>query len=241
MEENNSAANEKAKREKVRLKGARLVKINAVPFTGESLYLSDMLFFSSVKEEKWLNYMAQQGYALTERRLKGYVFMSDKRAAQSYWSVCSLGSPPCSEESEAYIEKRADRGDILVCTSLNFAYFKTPKTGAEDGRLEDALSKRQSLKGLFLFNLFMLLVWLGLTVYHVFHWVYFNAAAVSAVQKTSFLWKNFGFFSPWLGGHPTTPLITLFFILTLVFIPLTAFFLDAYMASRALVKELSVK
>ena len=113
MEENTSKPQEPP----VRIKGLKLAP------SGE--YIADMLFFSPVKEEKWLNRAAKDGFALAGRRLKGYVFIRDENASLYHYSVHSLENPPESPISKAYIEKRGEESGEFICAFINTAYFKT--------------------------------------------------------------------------------------------------------------------
>jgi len=227
----------KAKAEKIKLKGTTLVPIS------ETEYLADVMFLSTVREEKWLNFMAENGYALEERRIKGYVFLHDRKARQNRYSVHCLEAPPEAEVSKAYIESCEKGGAKLICAFLNNVYLKTQASSETSNGilLSGAQSKRRGLKNMFTFCLFMLTFCLGMTIYNILYWVRFDAAAISQEIKAGFILKNFNFLEKWLGKYPSTPILTLFLVLTVIFIPLTAYFLDAYLAARAYEKELRIE
>ncbi len=198
----------------------------------------DKLFFSPVKEEEWLNSMAACGYVLVKRKFSGYIFAVDGYANQFYYSVCSLAAPAESEASQAIIKKRVAMGSDLIYTYGNKAYFRTPvvMTGVCAGITHDSVSKLRHLRGLLAFNASLMFFWLGLLCYNLIYWVRFDSAGVTVTEKTGLLWKFTIDMSAIFGDYPTTPYISLFLVLTVLFIPFTVYFLDQYLYARRLVK-----
>lgn len=198
------------------------------------LYKVDKLFFSSVKEEEWLNLLASKGYVLQKRKLSGYVFAFDASASEYYYSVCVLPAPAESEVSSAVIKERVKNGGELVYTYANKAYFRTDlkKDDAFAGVLSDATSKRRHIRNVFAFNASMLAFWLGLLCYNLIYWVRFDSAGVVDVEKKGVLWDYTIDMSAVFGDYPTTPYISLFLVLTVLFLPSVIYFLDQYLYSR---------
>lgn len=203
----------------------------------------DKLFFSAVKEEEWLNSMAENGLVLAERKLSGYIFTSSPEASKYYYSVCQLPASHESEISRSIISKREGEGSVLLYTYANKAYFatliKNTDAFAFAGVLKDAEGKSRHLGGVLAFNASLLAFWLGLLCYNLIYWVRFDSAGVLVEKKDSLLWKYTIDMSSIFGDYPTTPYISLFIVLAVLCIPFTVYFLDQYLYSRRFVKVVS--
>lgn len=207
----------------------------------KTLYRADKLFFSSVKEEEWLNLLASNGYILVKRKLSGYVFTTSTVAGDYYYSVYNLPASAESEVSQAIIASRIKQGAEVVYTHANKAYFRTfNKNGISvTGIAIDAASKRGHIKRAFLFNSAMLCFWLGLLCYNLIYWVRFDSAGVVTGDKRIPLWDYTIDMTALFGDYPTTPFISLFLVLTVLFIPSTIYFLDQYLYSRCFEKDIA--
>lgn len=207
----------------------------------KSLYKTDKLFFSSVKEEEWLNTLASNGYVLVKRKLSGYVFTASGVAGDYYYSVYNLPANAESEVSTAIINSRVNQGAEVLCTRANKAYFRTSTKNSDgvSGIVTDAASKRGHIKRAFLFNSGMLCFWLGLLCYNLIYWVRFDSAGATVGTNRIPLWDYTIDMTALFGDYPTTPFISLFMVLTILFIPSTVYFLDQYLYSRRFEKDIA--
>ncbi len=78
-------------------------------------------FFSSAKENAWLNVLGQKGYLLVTRTENSYTFDLTQRCL--YYSVEWLDQSPECEESAAYIASYKEKGVELAATYSLWAYF----------------------------------------------------------------------------------------------------------------------
>lgn len=215
------------------------------------------LFFSVINEEKWLNYMALQGYELKERRVTGYCFGLNKAAKGNYFSVkysVSSSTKDClcdvtAEEAAG----RAEKSSKIITTYCTKTYYKTPVGSASEQTddfvpFEDAANKRRQMKYRFAFSFGLLCVFLGLLCYNLMYWIRFNAGWNYAKysggvlhdykDKEHSLWEFTKDLSDKLGAFPCTPHISLFSLFTLLTIPFVIYYFDQYMYSRSFEKQL---
>ncbi len=203
---------------------------------GDGSYMADKLFFSAVKEEEWLCYMASKGYALKGRKFKGYIFDRDANASKYYYSVCLLPAQAETDYAKDYMENKSKHGTSPVCTFSNKAYYRTPVTEKSNGIVNDAVLKYKHLRRAFAFHFGFLLFWLGLLCYNISYWVRFDAAGVT-VEKKAAIWKYTINMTKFFGNYPTTPYISLFICIVILCIPFTVYYLDQFMYSRFFLKR----
>lgn len=201
-------------------------------------FKKNKLCLSPIKEAQWLNSMAQEGMYLESRSVLTYKFSNiDTRPRKTVYSVRFFDTPPSSDVSKKYIDKRIQNGSVLVCTYSNYAYFLTPTDDVET--LADDAKQNRSHIGNFLFLYAgILLLWLGLMCYNIVQWVRFVAAEYTKVNLDDFI-HDFTFdLSGIFGDYKTTSYISLYLMLAIIFIPISVYYFDAYMGARKYEKEL---
>lgn len=204
---------------------------------GENEYKADKLFFSAIKEEEWLNYLASRGYALVGRKFTGYIFQEDKFAGKYYYSVCLLPAPAETDYAESFINSRSDEPSVPVCTFSCKSYQKVLKGGYDDGVVNDAINKGKHLMRAFLVHFGLLMFALGMLCYNMSYWVRFDAAGVDAITSNT-IWKLAINLSTLFGSFPTTPYISICMVLVIAFIPFTVYYFDQFMYSKSFVKRI---
>ncbi len=80
------------------------------------------IFFSKIKERKWLDEMGDEGYLLTKIKDSKYYFShSDERKYK--YSIEFLDMPPQSQKAEEYYIELEKSGIKPILTSGNWVYF----------------------------------------------------------------------------------------------------------------------
>lgn len=207
---------------------------------GENEYKVDKLFFSAVKEEEWLNFLASKGYALVGRKFTGYIFAVDKYADKYYYSVCLLPAPATTDYAEDFIDNRSSEPTFPVCTFANKSYQKALYGSFDEGVVSDAVNKRKHLLRAFSVHFGLLLFALSLLCYNLSYWVRFDSAGIEA-DKSALIWKLALNLTSIFGSYPTTPYISLCIFFVLALIPFTVYYFDQFMYSKSFVKKVKDK
>ena len=197
------------------------------------------LLLSPVKEEAWLNDMANEGFALVDRSFLTYDFIKNNIPKGYKYTVCYLQSPPTTETSAAYIRSREEQGTKLVCTHANYAYFLTPVEDTDNIK-KDAVSKRSHIGNLLFLQGGIFLFWLCMLSYHLIYWLRFMANENTVTAKSDFIYKISIDLSSVFGNYKTTPYISFYLMLVVIFAPLTVYYLDAYIGARKYEKSFSI-
>ncbi len=207
---------------------------------------------SVIDEEKWLNYMASQGFALCGRCFFGYRFERNPKASSYYFSVkfssVSSSDDELCDLTSAEAKERDEEGSKLVCTYCTKVYYKTvvKAEGTDVIVAEDAKNKRRQLKYYFAFAFSLMCFWLGLLCYNLMYLVRFEAAGATVTFKDGqlhdYIVKEFSIWdialdmSKWFGEFPCTPHISVFLCLTVLTLPFAVYYFDQYMYARAFEK-----
>ncbi len=197
------------------------------------------LWLSPVKEEEWLNKRAAEGFALVDRSFNAYTFNKAQLPKGYKYTVCYLQSAPSSETSEAYINERLENGSKLVCTFANYVYFLTPVSETNDIKA-DAKSKRSHLGNLLFLQGGITLFWVCMLCYNLLYWLRFSAAGTVFSNKSDFINKITIDLTSVFGNYKTTPYISFYLMLVIIFAPLTIYYIDAYIAARKYEKNIDV-
>jgi len=222
-------------------------------------YIVRKMFLSAVDEEKWLNFMASQGYEFCSRKFSKYVFSKNNTANLYYFSVgyslvSSSKGELCDLTAKEAEGRAADRCE-LICTYVTKVYYKTASTAANgktqvsDAPVEDAASKRRHVRNRFAFNLGMFIFSLSLLCYNLMYWVRFNATNSFVKftngmlndyqEKEHSLWDIVPDLRSWFGDYPCVPHISFFLCLTVVFLPFVVFYFDQYLYTKSFEKSLT--
>lgn len=97
-------------------------------------------FFSSIKENRWLDSLGKKGYLLIFRKENSYTFEITEK--QLYYSVEWLDCAPDSEEGEAHIAAYEKNGIHLTASYSLWAYFVSEKPITADTTARQRVAKR---------------------------------------------------------------------------------------------------
>lgn len=228
---------------------------------GNGVYCINKVFFSSVNEEKWLNFVASQGLELCGRAFGKYFFNKNTQADRYYYSVgyslVSSSQGELCDITEKEVNQRAEENCLLVCTYCTKVYYKTLVGGAgargvaSDAPAKDAASKRCHVRNRFVFNLVLFCFSLGLLCYNLMYWVRFNASnyfvrftkdMLHDYQEKEFsIWDVTIDLRGWFGEFSCVPHISLFLFLSLLLLPFVVYYFDQYMYARSFEKSMMKK
>lgn len=189
-------------------------------------------FASPVKEQKWLNAMAQSGFVFVNKVDCNYYFEPDEIAHSLNYSVEFLELPAETEESKLYFAEREELDEHFICASGLKAYFTTKGEFSSDSELNAASTRRVYFRdrALVFGSIYALL--LGLLTYNLIKWVQFDAMGYVSSESVSFLKKITLDLSGFFGDYPTTPMIAFLLpLLVLSFVP-TFWFLEEYLSAK---------
>ncbi len=110
-------------------------------------------FFSSRRENEWLDEMGQKGRRLVEKK-DGRYFFEEEAEKKFYYRVEWLDCSPESEEGASYVASRAEAGEVLCASYSLWGYFlsETPIAESEEGRRRTAVHYRNTAILLYVFD-----------------------------------------------------------------------------------------
>ncbi len=80
------------------------------------------IFFSKIKENKWLNQLGQSGLLLEKISDSKYIFTESKNK-KYYYSIEYLDCNPESDSAQALISEYRDQGIVPIVSAGNWVYF----------------------------------------------------------------------------------------------------------------------
>ncbi len=197
------------------------------------------IWLSPVKEAQWLNSMAEKGLYLQSRSFMTYKFSEFNAMPKNcVYSVHYFDTAPFSESSVEYINSRKD--SELVCTYANYGYFITPSDDS-DTLGDDAVSNRHHIGNMLFLYGGIFLFWVCMMCYNIIQWLYFSASEYTTTNPSDFIHKITIDLTSVFGNYKTTPYISLYLMLSLLFAPMAVYYLDAYLGARKEEKALRNK